>query len=130
MKIYLPFTIHHSPFKFYFFTHKKWGHLSPFFIPPLCSMLYALCSMLYALCSMLYALCSMLYALCSMLYALCSMLYALNYIAFSSLKLKLVPLSTFESTVILLPCAWTMCFTMDRPRPVPPLSLVRLLSIR
>ena len=104
----------------YFFTHKKWGNLFPFFIPPLCFILCALCSYLYSILSYLYSFSFFLnsykkgrnaslfvFHLCSF----CFVLFALIkkrprpffYIARSNLKLKLVPLSNFDSTWILLP---------------------------
>ena len=104
---HLPFIIYHSnsPFKFHFHIHTKWDAPRPF---------------LYSN--------SVLFALFFVLWDIKRLMPF--YIAFSSLKLKLVPLSNFDSTWILLPWAWTMCFTMESPRPVPPLSLVRLLSTR
>ena len=46
------------------------------------------------------------------------------------LKAKVVPFSSSLLTATLPPCSSTMCFTMLRPSPVPPLSRERPLSTR
>ena len=112
--------------------HKKWGLRSPFFIPYLYSLLlnFNFIPKFIQKGTQCVPFC-----IPTLRFLLCSLCFDIKrprpfYNAFSSLKLKLVPLSPFDSTWILLPWAWTMCFTMERPSPVPPLSLVRLLSIR
>ena len=45
-------------------------------------------------------------------------------------KMMLVPRPTSLSACTLPPCARTMCFTIERPRPVPPCSRLRPLSAR
>ncbi len=107
--------------------HKKWGPKSPFFIPYLYSLLL---NFNFTPKFIQKGTHCVPFCIPTLYFILCALISNLNYIAFSSLNEKLVPLSTFDSTWILLPCAWTMCFTMESPRPVPPLSLVRLLSIR